>query len=341
MPRILLCLLLLALAPGLSAADGDLYSGSVTVEGQGEAERNARLPAALLHVLRKLSGQRELERTEALERALAGAKGLATAFQYLEVERMQPDGTTTGELRLVVNFRPEAVDRLVRELGLPRWRTERKPVVIWPVLDSGEGRELMPLEYGYAWDRLEQEAALRGLPIAWPALSEELKAEIDLQLLWGGYAEQLMHNPAQSDGVVIVAARREGPEWNLRWTFTDERAAYDWRTRDRELLNALVEGLHQLGDRVAALHSIGPAGLGNWQVELQVANLQGREDYASCLAYLQGLGLVDRVTVKRASPDGVRFQLELNAAPEYLERALTTGGRLGAGAARDAWQWLR
>jgi len=323
---------------GARAQDQDLYSGEVPVQGQGAAERNQALPDALIQVLQKISGQRDLPTGPELEQGLNEAGRMLRSFQYRDVVRTLPEGGEEQQLRLVASFVPDAVDRLVRDLGLRRWRPGRKPIVIWPVVDDGQGRELMPVEYQYAWDTVADVAALRGLPIAWPDLSEELRQQMDLQLLWGGYTDQLLGNGSDSDGVVIIAARREGPEWNLRWTFADTNASSSWRTRDRDLTFALVQGIHQLTDLVASVNSIGPAGQGEWQVDLLVSGLHGRNDYARCLDYLQKLSLVDQVEVRSAGPEGLSFRLKLNAAPEYLERMLGRDGVLQSQGGPHSWR---
>ena len=39
----------------------------------------------------------------------------------------------------------------MRELGLRRWRVQRDPVVLWPVVDDRASRTLMPAAYQAKW----------------------------------------------------------------------------------------------------------------------------------------------------------------------------------------------
>jgi hypothetical protein len=55
---------------------------------------------------------------------------------------------------------------------------------------------------------------------------------------------------------------------------------------------------------------------------LVVANLRDASDYARCLAYLEGLGVVDAVEVIAARRGEVTFALSLNAIPDYLASEL-------------------
>ncbi|NIM69005.1 MAG: DUF2066 domain-containing protein [Xanthomonadales bacterium] len=341
MPKLLLLLLCLVLLAGHDAAAEGLYAGEVVVSGQGVAERSRALPAALIHVLQKQTGQRELPPGPALDEVLADAGRILVSFHYRARERARPDGSVNEQLWLVAEFLPAAVDRIVRALELPRWRHERRPVTLWVVVDDGRGRRLLPEEYTYAWDAMGDVAASRGLPIAFPELSEELKDAVDLQLLWGGFTEQLLAPGADTGGVVIVAARREGPDWTLRWTYTAFDDSAGWRTHDPELSFALVEGVHALADRVAAHQSIEALSEGAWPLELAVSGFRDAGDYARILAYLEGLSLVDAVRIVAAAPGEVRFGLVLNAPPDYLKASLDSGGVLVKALSGSDYRLLR
>ena len=100
---------------------------------------------------------------------------------------------------------------------------------------------------------------------------------------------------------------------------------------------ALVDGLHQLTNLIAARDAIAPSAQGNWQFELLVNGLLDADDYARCLAYLQGLSVVDEVNIVEVWPGEVRFVLELNALPQYLEKEIEKNGILVAGPADERY----
>jgi hypothetical protein len=146
MSRFLTILTLLAAACAGPVMAQNLYSGMVPVLSQDEAERREVVPDALIQVLQKISGQRDLPMDTALEEGLRDADRMLLSFQYQELTRTLPDGSQQDQLRLVANFIPEAVDGMAREMGLQRWRPERRPIVIWVVVDDGRGRQLQPVE---------------------------------------------------------------------------------------------------------------------------------------------------------------------------------------------------
>ena len=261
------------------------------------------------------------------------------SFGYRTVARSGPEGIETEELRLVARFIPSETDRLAQQLGLPRWRKERPPVQVWAVVDDGLGRELMPVEFTYAWLSMEDVASIRGLPLNWPELDDEERQLIDMRLVWGGFTDYLVERGAPADGVAIVAARREGPRWSLRWNVADNDQRWSWRDSDQELRFALTRGVHRMADEIAAANSIAASQQGRSSADITVGGLRGGKDYAACLAYLQGLGVVTGVDVLEAGPGRVRFNLQLNAAVEYLDEALRNGTLLLPGGADTAYDY--
>jgi hypothetical protein len=211
MKQILLIISLLLLSSTAVGAELDLYTGEVVVANQGEGERKEAIPEALIRVLQKLSGKRDMPITPILDDALLNADSMLLSFAYRNVDRVDPEGNTSQDLRLVARFMQPEVDRVVQQLGLPRWQHERPAVQIWVILDEGRNREIKPVEYEYAWQAMEDVAAMRGLPVIWPELDDEEAQLIDTSLVWGGFTDYLVERGAPGDGVVIVAARREGP----------------------------------------------------------------------------------------------------------------------------------
>ncbi|MEJ2383885.1 MAG: DUF2066 domain-containing protein [Xanthomonadales bacterium] len=337
MIRILLITLLVVTAPVRAFADDDgLYTGAVTVTGQGAAERREALPQALAHVLRKLSGLRDLESVPGIADALQRAPALLVTFYYRTIEHPMPDGAVRTELRLMARFAEPGVDDLVRQLQLPLWPPQRRPAEIWLVIDDGDGRQILPAEFDYLRFALDDAAGLRGLRLDWPQPDEEGMYPVDLQLLWGGYTEDLA-SPT-GDGVLILTAGREGPLWNVRANLGYRGQNWSWRRQDYDAQAGLLAALQSAIDQVAAASAIASSDLGAWSYDLTVAGLAGPDDYATCLAWLQGLSIVERVSVRSAAPAQVTFRLGLTAMPRYLEDAIANGRVLEHDAEQDRYR---
>lgn len=324
---ILLALLMIQLPVASSlAAPADLYTGEAVVENQSLSERKRAMPLALLQVLQKLSGLRYFDRYPLVEESLATAPSMLVSFHYRNEERILTDGVAIDELRLVARFSEQDVNEITRSLQLPLWRPEREATQIWVVVDDGLDRRIMPVELAYVREAMDEAAASRGMPVAWPEPDPEGNYPIDVQLLWGGYTEDLAE--LGIDAVMVAAARREGPEWSVRINLGYGGQNWTWRNRDVDLQLVLSEGVQQAADLVAEANTISAADQGRWIHELTVRGIAGADDYSRCLAYLKTLSVVDQVRVISAGGGLVRFSLELNASPQYLEDALSSGRML-------------
>lgn len=328
MKKLLLMIIALLLPPAEAGAVENLYTSEVVVANQGEDERNAAVPDALIQVLQKLSGQRELAFSPALDEALSNANRLLHSFRYKNLERTGSDGVMFRELRLVAQFRKSEIDRVVQQAGLPRWGQDRPPVQIWVVMDDGLNRQFKPVEFGYAWEAMENIAAMRGLSLIWPDLDEEELQLIDMGLVWGGFIDYLVERGAPHDGVAIVTIRRDGPFWALNWAVSNGAEKWSWRNSDQELMFALVDGIHQMTDRFAASNTIAASAQSEWSFDITIGGINSARDYAACLDYLGDLSLVTGVEVAGADPGRVHFVLQLNASPEHLPDVFSRGAML-------------
>jgi hypothetical protein len=335
--RTLLLLSLLILAPLARPADmaQELYVGEVVVADQGGGERARTLPLALEHVLQKLSGLRQFDDYPLLGPALERAPEMVLSYYYAKVPGPEADGSESEELRLVARFAEAAVDEMARALQLPLWQPQRNPLTAWLIIDDGLDRRIMPLEYGYAQQAMEQVADRRGQPLVWPDPDPEGSYAVDEQILWGGYTEDLAQ--PGGDGVLIAAARREGLEWGVRINLGFRGQHWSWRQNDIDLVVALSEGMQQVIDQVATVQTIAASDLGSWQQDLTVSGLAGAQHYRRCLAYLQGISLVERVEVVSARTGAVTFRLGLSAMPSYLEEILESGQVLQRSEEGDSW----
>lgn len=300
----------------LHAVEVDVYAGEALVADQSPGERDRAMPRALLNALQKHSGLRDFSAVPGLDQALTVAPSIVVSYYYDTVELPRADGSLEQELRLRASFAGPRVDELARSLQLPLWRADRQALEVWVVVEEGVRREIMPLERAYLQTRLDDIARRRGQPLTWPRPDEDGMYAVDTRLLWAGYTEDLAS--VKGTGVLILAARRQGPIWSVRANLGFGGEHWGWRLEGVDLDTVLADGLQQAIDQVAAAKSIGAGGLSSSEFELTVEGVDTAASYQALLAYLQRLALVDQVDVSAARPDAITFRLRLNALPDYL-----------------------
>jgi hypothetical protein len=332
--------LLLAFPQAVMAADGDLYQGRANVADQSAGEQGKATQAALLQVLGKLSGLGSFATYPEVTGALSGASSMLLAFYYENHPVLQPDGSSIDQLQLVANFSPKAVDELRGQLQLPRWKPEREPLRVWPIVDDGVDRIIMPIELEYAWASVADVAVSRGMPLRWPEPDENGAYAADVQVLWDGYAGESSDSPQAESlaDTLVIAAVHDGPEWNVRMSMDYEGLRWSEQIRGMDLQVVLQQGMSQVIDQIVGASSIAAADTGEWVAELIVTQISNADEYARCVSYLQGLSVVESLRVKSVEAGRVNFLLTLNAAPNYLQQFITSGRTLAPGAVEGEYQ---
>jgi hypothetical protein len=107
---------LLVLA-SLSHAGTSLYIGQVPVNSQAEGERAEALKSALAQVVVKLSGDSAVLARPGVAKAVANAERYMQQYQYTQ-EAAPDSGQPQARLYLIAQFDHDAVDQLMRDLGL-------------------------------------------------------------------------------------------------------------------------------------------------------------------------------------------------------------------------------
>jgi hypothetical protein len=110
-----LALVLALLSPARAATS--LYTGQVPVNSQAEGERAEALKSALAQVVAKLSGDSTVLTRPGVAKAVASAERYVQQYQYTQ-ESATDAGQPQARLTLVAQFDHDAVDQLMRDLGL-------------------------------------------------------------------------------------------------------------------------------------------------------------------------------------------------------------------------------
>ena len=316
----LAALLLTSFAAAAQRVEGDragaqgAFEAEVTVNGQGEAERNAGFARALSQVLSRLSGDRSISAQPGVGQELRRAKDFVKSYDYRQDEGVGPTGAPTFGTTLVVRFDQDEVEEMIAVLGLPIWPQPRPKPVLWLAIDDGKGPRLVGLGQANAARTALNRAADRGYKLGLPAGNAAEQAVVGA--IWRGdsaavaRASQRYSPPMQLIGKVY----RAGAGWKADWTFVDGgKVLNSWSTTDADARRAIASGADGAADALMRRYAkrgtaAGPAG----SYAVTFTGLRSSEDYMRLAGYLERLAVVRRMTPVRATPDAVVFSLELS-----------------------------
>ena len=170
--------------------------------------------------------------------------------------------------------------------------------------------------------------------------------------IWGGFPEAIRRaSDRYAPDAILVGRAYRGDTglWQARWTLFTE-VDEEFRT-DGETPEAMAaEGLHQVGDRLAARFARRGAAGASVRVPIAVSGVEELEDYGRVLRYLAAIDIVEEVQVTRMEPSRAQFVLRVRGgrpalaeliafgrtlALEIAEADADTGGSGSGTAARD------
>jgi hypothetical protein len=194
--------------PAMAQTLANLHQVREPVSSQQPQERDAALARALDVLIVRLSG----------DEAAPGNPGLA-ALRSNPQQVIRTYGYESGEPQaLAVEFEPAAVDRALRQAGIPLWGSNRPSLMLWWLEDGTAGSNLVG-DGQPAANILRRAGSYRGLPLQLPLadLQEQL-------LLTPEVLEGLQTQPLQAaseryspDALLLVHAREEDSRWQARW----------------------------------------------------------------------------------------------------------------------------
>lgn len=334
-------LLLASFVASAQRVEGDragaqgVYAAEISVNGQGEAQRNAAFARGLAQVLAKLSGDRAVAGRPGIGQELRRAKDYVASYDYRQDEGVSASGAPSFNTTLVIRFDADQVDELASTLGLPIWPQPRPKPVLWLAIDDGSGPRLVGLGKSDAARSTLNRALERGYKLGLPAGNAAEQAVVGA--IWRGdsaavaRASQRYSPPMQLIGKLYRDKKSGG--WTADWIFIDKgKVLSTWSSSDRDARRAMAAGADGAADALMRRYAkpgkgAGPPG----RYPVVFTGINSSDDFIRLSGYLQKLAVVRRITPVRATAEGVVFELELVSGLSGFKRATSDDGVIDAG----------
>jgi hypothetical protein len=308
---LLFCFCVLSFASAAHAVNvPGLYDVTVAVPNRTDAARDAAFGEALGAVAVRISGRRDA--AAKLAGATSGARRYVQRYGY-------PDDRT-----LQVGFDSAGINKLLGDVGLPIWGSERPATLVWFSLDEPGGQRSWINAATSTPERevLTKAAAARGIPLIWPAMDATDQSRIEGLLGQSFSPAQLRASGERyrADAVLVGRARRNSAgvlavRWQL--AFSEELA---------ETVGFLDDGVNLAADNYARVFAAADGAVGELLVD--VTGVKDVSAYASTLNYLERLMLIRSVAVEQIAGDTLRLRLGVRGDAATLRRAIALDSNL-------------
>ena len=336
MLRHLFLFFLLSGAALLNAAEvDDLYRVEVPVADQGQEERNRAIQLGFEKVLIKVTGNRNIAQKSALQNVFGTASRYVQQYRY-RVE--QPEISTDAEAEvadekrfLQVFYDKLAVDRMLRERGLPVWGKSRPQVLAWVGFESRGKRKLLIPEFNpQVVGMLNNMSDDRGIPMLLPLMDLEDQSALSASDLWGAFDKPVRDASGRYDPDVILLITVKSVSdnfWTSDWSLLDGQDVKNWELRGKQLSEVIQLGMHQMSDILA--QSYAPAGGNQTQVlNMQVGAVGSFAELLKIQNFLENQETVQDFQVRAIQDDRVILALNLRGGVQAFTQAVNLSGFL-------------
>lgn len=333
-PRVLFRLVFLfaAFAAGerATAASVDaLFEAEVEVADQHADTREKAFRDALGSVLVRVTGERDIAGRPELEGLLERAADFTRIFRYRR-ESAGPGASGDERLMLWVRFDGKALEKALRERGLPFWGRERPRTLVWLAVRRDSDRAIVDnSEDDRVAAILREHANLRGLPLVLPLMDTEDRRNLAFGDIWGGFEERVRQASERyaADAILIGRVAESGGQWLGRWQLLQDDRISRWQSGPVDFRSTVADGVHGAADLYAARFAIADTG-GRRQTQLIVEAVDSLEGYARVMDYLAGLTPVESVRAEEVSDGTVTWQVVHGGTQDALENAISLGRTL-------------
>ncbi|MET0008102.1 MAG: DUF2066 domain-containing protein [Candidatus Thiodiazotropha sp. 6PLUC4] len=332
--KLLTLSLLLALCSSAYAESvTNLYEAEVPVSGQSAEARTKGIRDAFAGVLVKVSGDSSLRDNSDLAQLLKRASGLDQQKRYKSLDSGSEAVAANAPDRLLwARFDERAVNRLLRESGIPVWGETRPSMLVWLGEEKGTRRVLISPEREAGLKRqLTGVADFRGMPLVWPLMDIEDQNALQVSDLWGGFEENIRRASDRYLPDVILVGRlshRGRSSWRGEWMLYLPDKIIRWQAHANSKQALAREGIEQAVDALALRFAPQQVSQGVANLRLRVHGLPHLADYVLVQDYLRSLAMIENVDLLSAGEEKVSFLLRVHGGRDALVRGIQLGSVL-------------
>jgi len=329
----------------VNAADKvDLHSAEVKIADDSRAERKIAIRAALVKVLTKLTGIRDIEQQAASRRILSTASTFVQqyknrkediVFEEQQVpEAVNEEVTEQPKIQRFINvtFGAEALDSGLREAGLPVWGNPRPSLLLWLVVERNNQKHFINAdELADKNALLSGFAHLRGIPIRLPLMDLEDLSSLNVSdIVNSRYGVIKSASDRYDYDVILTGYLRfsDAKKWTVRWKLFNKNDISGFFSNVLSLDEALLDGINQSADNLAHYYAPVLSADGAMQIKMKIDDVASIKDYAEILNLLKRQEIVNRFVVDELVGNQVNIKLWLRGGIETFKNALSLSQRL-------------
>lgn len=306
--------------PSYGAKSVDIYSVQELVVNQSNEVRKEAAARGLKTVFVRLSGSKEVLQAAAVQEAIAKASIYVSEFGYQQTnESIIIAGASKPASLLVMRFAQAPLGKILKNNQLPVWLSNRPDILVWGAFNQAK-KSYMSADSVMS-ESLKRAASKRGLPITNPVLDLSDRSSLSASRLWALDEESILDASKRYDTNAVLAGRfsKSGNQWRANMLLLHLGKTHYFSangTNQHVVAGSIID---QVTDHLANIYAVSSDLSGNKQFTmLQINNIADFDYYASVIAYLESLPLVETLDVIKVHEGRLLVKANVNSSVERL-----------------------
>ncbi|MCG8427754.1 MAG: DUF2066 domain-containing protein, partial [Chromatiales bacterium] len=234
---------------------------------------------------------------------------------------------------LQVIFDSAAVNRMLRDKGLPVWGSNRPGGLVWIGVEQKGKRRLLSPEAGLATinTSIEKGARQRGVSVLFPLMDLEDQASMQVADLWGDFESNIRRASQRYAPDLIVTGKLiqvARGHWRADWRLYHGAQVNSWQEQAGSVDMLAQSGIGRVADLLAERFAPVAVDTDMNRVRVRVDGVLDLQSYTSLARFLESQSAVDRVELIRVEADAVIYDLHTRGGTLALQQGLDLGGVL-------------
>lgn len=316
-----------------------IYQVDVPVESQAAENRAQAEELGFAQVLTKVSGNSHILDSPDLKTKSKNAESYIDEFSYLS--------SSTAPYLLSLHFNSTAVNRLLRNAGIPIWGQNRPLLLGWIEYEvPGKQAEIIGSDSPSGIQTLlKQYADQRGLPFLVPMMDMSEMDQINVNDIVTMNLEPLKvaSKPYSCDGILVarIFKLQQGYSFASKLVLGDDE--WTWSESGDSLDKVVAALVNHVSDALAARYSTVVTNSVQSHVTLKVVSVSQEGDLAQLIQYISHLTPVSDVQPMQIEGGEVVLNISLRGSKDALIQAFTIGQKLqpisDSGGDMLAYEW--
>lgn len=317
--------------PAYAVVVSGLYDAEVPVADQSAKSYKSGLAKAMIDVLVKLTGDRNVQGRQVASALVEHPEKYVQQYEYRNKPVFKDNQLSLEQqLYLWVNFSPEALDKALREYGVPLWGRVRPATLLWLVVSDNGRRDFIGLEDEKGYTALmDSYAQSRGIVLIHPLLDNRDRQMLEPADIWGGFMEPVEQASARYSPDTILTGSIEHmlPEdiWKSHWSALIGGETQTWDAQGNDVATVLQQGIDMLTDLLAERYVQTSTYAAGTDVKVVVKDVDNFDDYSTVLKYLRSLNSVTNVDVTTVETGSVTFDITVTGGAPAVQRVIELG----------------